>query len=47
MKKDLNKQKSQSMIDQSLFVPTDKLLRVCSFTHFIEIIKIDDCSRIR
>lgn len=33
---------SQSVTDQSLFVPTEKLLRVCSFTHFIELIKIDD-----
>lgn len=33
---------SQSVPDQSLFVPTEKLLRVCSFTHFIELIKIDD-----
>lgn len=33
---------SQSMIDQSLYVPTEKLLRVCSFTHFIELVKIDD-----
>mgnify|MGYP000414108173 CR=1 FL=1 len=33
---------SQSKSSQSLHVPTDKLLRVCSFTHFIELIKIDD-----
>ncbi|RXJ82888.1 PDDEXK nuclease domain-containing protein [Arcobacter cloacae] len=33
---------SQSMIDQSLYVPTEKLLRVYSFTHFIELVKIDD-----
>jgi len=33
---------SQSVIDQSLYVPTEKLLRVCSFTHFIELVKIDD-----
>lgn len=33
---------SQSVTDQSLFVPTQKLLRVCSFRHFIELIKIDD-----
>ena len=35
-------QKSQSLTDQFLSVPTDKLLRTCSFTHFIELIKIDD-----
>lgn len=34
--------KSQSPSDQSLQVPADKLLRTCSFTHFIELIKIDD-----
>lgn len=33
---------SQSVTDQSLYVPTEKLLRVCSFTHFIELVKIDD-----
>lgn len=33
---------SQSMTDQSLSVPTEKLLRVCSFTHFIELVKIYD-----
>lgn len=32
----------QSLPDQFLQVPTDKLLRTCSFTHFIELIKIDD-----
>ncbi len=32
----------QSVTDFSLKVPTDKLLRTCSFTHFIELIKIDD-----
>ncbi|MBE0494497.1 MAG: DUF1016 family protein [Thiomicrospira sp.] len=40
---------SQSVIDQSvntpssaLKVPAEKLLRSCSFTHFIELVKIDD-----
>ncbi|MBE0491138.1 MAG: DUF1016 family protein [Sulfurospirillum sp.] len=33
---------NQSVTDQSLRVPTEKLLRTCSFTHFIELIKIDD-----
>ncbi len=33
---------SQLGIDLSLKVPTDKLLKTCSFTHFIELIKIDD-----
>lgn len=33
---------SQSVIYQSLYVPTEKLLRACSFTHFIELVKIDD-----
>jgi predicted nuclease of restriction endonuclease-like (RecB) superfamily len=33
---------SQSVSDFSLKVPTEKLLRTCSFTHFIELIKIDD-----
>ena len=33
---------SQSVTDQSLYVPPEKLLRTCSFTHFIELIKIDD-----
>jgi predicted nuclease of restriction endonuclease-like (RecB) superfamily len=33
---------SQSVTDLSLKVPIDKLLRTCSFTHFIELIKIDD-----
>lgn len=35
-------QKSQSLSDQSLQVPTEKLLRTCSFTHFIELVKIED-----
>ncbi len=35
-------QKSQSVSDQSLQVQTDKLLRACSFSHFLELIKIDD-----
>lgn len=33
---------SKSVIEQSLCVPTEKLLRACSFTHFIELVKIDD-----
>ncbi len=33
---------SQSVTDLSLTVPIDKLLKTCSFTHFIELIKIDD-----
>lgn len=35
-------QKSQTVSDQSLQVFTQKLLRTCSFSHFIELIKIDD-----
>ena len=35
-------QKSQIPSGQSLCVPAEKLLRICSFTHFIELIKIDD-----
>ncbi|MEA1983276.1 MAG: PDDEXK nuclease domain-containing protein [Campylobacterota bacterium] len=35
-------QKSQTVSDQSLYIPTNKLLRTCSFSHFIELIKIDD-----
>ncbi|MCK9338277.1 MAG: PDDEXK nuclease domain-containing protein [Arcobacteraceae bacterium] len=38
----ISDKKSQSVIDQSLQVPIDKLLRTCSFTHFIELVKIDD-----
>jgi predicted nuclease of restriction endonuclease-like (RecB) superfamily len=38
----ISDKKSQSLIDPSLQVPIDKLLRTCSFTHFIELIKIDD-----
>jgi len=34
--------KSQSLTDKSLQVPIDKLLRTCTFTHFIELVKIDD-----
>lgn len=34
--------KSQTVTDLSLRVPTQKLLRTCSFSHFIELIKIDD-----
>lgn len=34
--------KSQTSIDLSLSVPSQKLLRSCSFSHFIELIKIDD-----
>jgi hypothetical protein len=33
---------SQSVSDQSLCVAPEKLLRTCSFTHFIELVKIDD-----
>jgi len=32
----------QAVTDLSLKVPTEKLLRTCSFTHFIELVKIDD-----
>ena len=32
----------QSPTDKSLQVSIDKLLRVCSFTHFVELIKLDD-----
>jgi len=35
-------QKIQIPSGQSLCVPAEKLLRTCSFTHFIELIKIDD-----
>jgi predicted nuclease of restriction endonuclease-like (RecB) superfamily len=38
----IDNKKSQSVTDFSLKVPTQKLLRTCSFTHFIELIKIDD-----
>lgn len=34
--------KSQTVTDLSLTVPTQKLLRTCSFSHFIELIKIND-----
>lgn len=34
--------KSQTVTDLSLTVPTQKLLRTCSFSHFIELIKIDN-----
>ncbi|MEA3554859.1 MAG: DUF1016 N-terminal domain-containing protein [Campylobacterota bacterium] len=30
------------MPDQSLGVPVDKLLRTFTFTHFVELIKLDD-----
>jgi len=33
---------SQSVTDKSLYVAPEKLLRICSFSHFIELIKIDD-----
>ncbi len=33
---------SQTVTDQSLQVPVDKLLRTFSFTHFVELIKLDD-----
>ncbi|KIM10471.1 MAG: cytoplasmic protein [Sulfurovum sp. FS08-3] len=38
----ISDKKSQSLTDQSLQVPIDKLLRTCTFTHFIELIKIDN-----
>ena len=38
----LEYRKSQTVSDQSLTVPMDKLLRVCTFSHFIELVKIDD-----
>ena len=34
--------KSQSVTGESILTPTDKLLRSCTFTHFVEFIKIDD-----
>lgn len=34
--------KSQSVTGKSLFVPSDKLLRCCTFTHFVELMKCDD-----
>jgi len=33
---------SQSVTDQSLCIAPEKLLQTCSFTHFIELIKIND-----
>ena len=33
---------SQTVSDQSLSVPINKLLKVCTFSHFIELVKIDD-----
>ncbi len=35
-------QKSQTLSDQLLTVPLQKLLRVCTFSHFVELVKIDD-----
>ena len=35
-------QKSQSLTDQFISTPTEKLLRSCTFTHFVEFIKIDE-----
>ena len=35
-------QKSQTVSDKSLFVPVHKLLRVCTFSHFVELIKVDE-----
>jgi len=35
-------QKSQTLSDQSLQVPIQKLLRTCSFSHFVELMKIND-----
>jgi predicted nuclease of restriction endonuclease-like (RecB) superfamily len=35
-------QKNQSVTGKSIKVPTDKLLRSCTFTHFVELIKLDD-----
>ena len=35
-------QKSQTVSDQLLTVPLQKLLRVCTFSHFVELVKIDD-----
>lgn len=35
-------QKKQSVTGKSIEVPIDKLLRVCTFTHFVELIKLDD-----
>jgi len=33
---------SQAVTDLSLKVPVEKLLRTCTFTHFVELIKLDD-----
>ena len=33
---------SQTVSDQSISIPINKLLRVCSFSHFIEFLKIDN-----
>ena len=38
----LKYKKSQSLTDQFISIPTEKLLRSCTFTHFVEFIKIDD-----
>ncbi len=38
----LEYQKSQTVSDKSLSVPVDKLLCVCTFSHFVELIKIGD-----
>ncbi len=35
-------QKSQTLSDKSLSVPVHKLLRVCTFSHFVELIKVDE-----
>jgi len=34
--------KSQTLSGKSLYVPIDKLLKVCTFSHFVELTKIDD-----
>jgi hypothetical protein len=38
----LEYQKSQTVSDKSLSVPVDKLLNVCTFSHFIELVKMDN-----
>jgi len=38
----LEHQKRQTVSDQLLTVPIQKLLLVCTFSHFVELVKIDD-----
>lgn len=38
----ISDQKSQTVSDKSLSIPIEKLLRVCSFSHFIELFKLNN-----